>query len=71
MDDLILRAAIWQTEHWVDRSAFLNVSDDMRDTTGASKVVLLSFDRMRECRFSSCPGNSKLTSAVFFFRLSQ
>lgn len=48
MDDLILRAAIWQSEHWMDRTAFLNVNDDMRDTTGASKVVLLSFDRMRE-----------------------
>ena len=70
MDDLILRAAIWQTEHWVDRSAFLNVSDDMRDTAGASKVVLLSFDRMCECYLSSCPGNSILTSAVFFSSLA-
>ncbi|KAI0078154.1 hypothetical protein K474DRAFT_1706708 [Panus rudis PR-1116 ss-1] len=46
MDDLILRAAIWQRDHWVDRSAFLKVETDSRDTTGASKVVLLSFDRM-------------------------
>ena len=47
VDDLILRAAIWQAEHWSDRSSFLDVNEDMRDTTGASKVVLLSFDRMR------------------------
>lgn len=48
MDDLILRAAIWQNTHWVDRSAFLQVDDGMRDTSGASKVVLPSFDRNRE-----------------------
>lgn len=52
MDDLILRAAIWQSEHWVDRSGFLNTNDEMRDTTGASKVVLCSFDRMRKLAFS-------------------
>lgn len=51
VDDLILRAAVWQTEHWVDRSAFLSSAENQnqnRDTTGASKVTLLSFDRMRE-----------------------
>jgi protein SMG6 len=50
MDDLILRAAIWHDEHWLDRSAILT-SDDQpaRDTTGASKVVLLSLDR--NCMF--------------------
>ena len=47
VDDLILRAAVWQTEHWVDRSAFLSTSAEVRDTAGASKVTLLSFDRMR------------------------
>lgn len=46
MDDLILRAAIWQTEHWVDRSKFLKAAE--QNTTGASKVALLTFDRMRE-----------------------
>ncbi|KAL4251674.1 hypothetical protein ABKN59_003762 [Abortiporus biennis] len=45
-DDLILRAAIWQKEHWVDRSAFLKDRDSSFDMTGASRVVLLSFDRM-------------------------
>jgi len=44
MDDLILRAAVWQNEHWADRSAFLDAQE--RDTNGASKVVLLSFDRL-------------------------
>ncbi|OBZ75187.1 hypothetical protein A0H81_04568 [Grifola frondosa] len=46
MDDLILRATIWQDEHWVDRSALLKSDDSIRDTTSAAKVVLLSFDRM-------------------------
>ena len=46
MDDLILRAAIWQDDHWVDRSGILGES--ARDTNGAAKVVLMSFDR--NCR---------------------
>ncbi|KAH9951368.1 hypothetical protein B0H21DRAFT_718709 [Amylocystis lapponica] len=46
MDDLILRAAIWQEEHWVDRSDLLKSEGPVRDTAGAPKVVLLSFDRM-------------------------
>ncbi|KIP06005.1 hypothetical protein PHLGIDRAFT_73330 [Phlebiopsis gigantea 11061_1 CR5-6] len=46
MDDLILRAAMWQTEHWVDRSMFLKVSEDEQQVAGASKVALLTFDRM-------------------------
>lgn len=45
MDDLILRAAIWHDEHWVDRSAILNA--EVADTTGAAKVILISFDRNR------------------------
>ena len=48
MDDLILRAAIWQSTHWVDRSVFLQSNGSKPDTTNASKVVLLTFDRMRE-----------------------
>ncbi|KAI0693720.1 hypothetical protein BC835DRAFT_1406670 [Cytidiella melzeri] len=46
MDDLILRAAMWQSRHWVDRSVFLQCSGKEQDTMGASKVVLLTFDRM-------------------------
>jgi len=46
MDDLILKAAIWQNEHWMDRSTLLKARDHSVDTTGASKVALLSFDRM-------------------------
>lgn len=49
MDDLILRATIWQDEHWIDRSNMLQPGDGPRDTTGAAKVVLLTFDRM--CKF--------------------
>ncbi|KAF8448043.1 hypothetical protein L210DRAFT_3441767 [Boletus edulis BED1] len=45
MDDLILKAAIWQDEHWVDRSALLKGSAAVRDTSSAVKVVLLSLDR--------------------------
>ena len=40
---LILKAAIWQNEHWVDRSAFLKV-EQLIETEGAA-VVLLSLDR--------------------------
>ncbi|TFK42921.1 hypothetical protein BDQ12DRAFT_299349 [Crucibulum laeve] len=43
MDDLILRAAIWQDEHWVDRSGLLK--SEAADTHNAVKVVLLSLDR--------------------------
>ncbi|KAI0340639.1 hypothetical protein BDW22DRAFT_1346852 [Trametopsis cervina] len=46
MDDLILRAAMWQSTHWVDRSVFLQTNGIEQDTAGASKVVLLTFDRM-------------------------
>jgi protein SMG6 len=57
MDDLILKAAIWQDEHWIDRSVLLKAGGAVRDTKGAVKVVLLSLDRNRE---SSC--------LVFFMR---
>ncbi|KAF7304708.1 PINc domain-containing protein [Mycena kentingensis (nom. inval.)] len=43
MDDLILKAAIWQDEHWVDRSTILK--SDAVATDNAVKVVLLSLDR--------------------------
>ncbi|KAJ6547339.1 hypothetical protein B0H19DRAFT_1075225 [Mycena capillaripes] len=43
MDDLILKAAIWQDEHWVDRSAMLKSTALASDN--AVKVVLLSLDR--------------------------
>ncbi|RDX48390.1 hypothetical protein OH76DRAFT_671253 [Lentinus brumalis] len=47
MDDLILRAAMWLDEHWVDRSGMLKGAEPApADTAGAAKVVLLSFDRM-------------------------
>ena len=48
-DNLILCAAIWQGEHWMDRSSIFG-SDDLprRDSSTAAKVVLLSFDRMRK-----------------------
>ncbi|KAF7295122.1 PINc domain-containing protein [Mycena indigotica] len=43
MDDLILKAAIWQDEHWVDRSTILKSNAVTTDKT--IKVVLLSLDR--------------------------
>jgi len=45
MDDLILKAAIWQDEHWVDRSSLLKVEQSGERSKGAAKVVLLSLDR--------------------------
>ncbi|KAL4074508.1 hypothetical protein V8B97DRAFT_2092695 [Scleroderma yunnanense] len=45
MDDLILKAAVWQDEHWVDRSALLKADVSPSNITNAVKVVLLSLDR--------------------------
>jgi hypothetical protein len=45
MDDLILKSAIWQDDHWVDRSALLKVEQSSERLKGAAKVVLLSLDR--------------------------
>ena len=47
MDDFILRAAIWQDDHWDDRSELLDCGPHTTD--GAAKVVLVSFDR--NCMF--------------------
>ncbi|KAG6821141.1 hypothetical protein H0H93_005361 [Arthromyces matolae] len=45
-DDLILRAAIWQDDHWVDRSALLKAGTvDAGSLLGVVKVVLLTLDR--------------------------
>jgi len=51
MDDLILKAAIWQDEHWVDRSALLKGSGSppqAGQTSSGTRVVLLTLDRNRE-----------------------
>ncbi|KAK0210568.1 hypothetical protein DFS33DRAFT_302757 [Desarmillaria ectypa] len=45
MDDLILKAAIWHDEHWVDRSALLRRDAIDRNIINPVKVVLLSLDR--------------------------
>lgn len=49
MDDLILKAAIWHDEHWVDRSGVLHhhgvSTPSGNELAGAVKVVLLSLDR--------------------------
>ncbi|GLB35314.1 putative est1 DNA/RNA binding domain [Lyophyllum shimeji] len=46
MDDLILKAAIWQEEHWLDRSAMLKADPaPLPVPAGTVKVVLLSLDR--------------------------
>jgi predicted ribonuclease YlaK len=49
MDDLILKAAIWQEDHWVDRSSLLKEVEVTLDKSRAVKVVLLSLDRNRKC----------------------
>ena len=43
MDDLILRAAIWQDDHWIGRPNLLNAGP--QGTTNATRVVLVSSDR--------------------------
>jgi protein SMG6 len=50
MDDLILKAAIWQDEHWVDRSGMLK-PNDQEHIAAPVKVVLLSLDRNCELYF--------------------
>ncbi|KAF6764811.1 hypothetical protein DFP72DRAFT_985932 [Ephemerocybe angulata] len=46
MDDLILKAAIWQDEHWQDRSSMLKVDPLLAaQTDTAVKVVFLTLDR--------------------------
>jgi len=46
MDDLILKAAIWQDDHWVDWSSMLKAPESATsELSGAVKVVLLSLDR--------------------------
>lgn len=50
MDDLILKAAIWQDDHWVDRSSMLKApTATPAELNSAVKVVLLSLDR--NCMF--------------------
>ncbi|KDR73471.1 hypothetical protein GALMADRAFT_71996 [Galerina marginata CBS 339.88] len=46
MDDLILKAAIWQDDHWVDRSSMLKAATaSASELQTAVKVVFLSLDR--------------------------
>ena len=52
MDDLILKAAIWQDEHWVDRRELLKAEPvGEAEVQAAVKVVLLSLDRNRKFIF--------------------
>ncbi|KAG1808015.1 uncharacterized protein BJ212DRAFT_1303204 [Suillus subaureus] len=44
IDDLILKATIWQDQYGVDRSALLKNMPPVRDNANAVKVVLLSLD---------------------------
>ncbi|KAG1801161.1 uncharacterized protein BJ212DRAFT_1591443 [Suillus subaureus] len=44
MDDLILKATIWQDEYGVDHSALLKNMPPVQDNANAVKVVLLSLD---------------------------
>ncbi|KAG8833910.1 hypothetical protein FRC17_009869 [Serendipita sp. 399] len=48
LDDLILRAAVWQEAHWIDRSGLLKGLSPGRNANvphDVVKVVLLTFDR--------------------------
>ncbi|KIM78304.1 hypothetical protein PILCRDRAFT_595228 [Piloderma croceum F 1598] len=66
MDDLILRAAIWQDDRWLDRSAMLKDDGVTRDTTRAIKVVLLSLNRnlRLKARSRQLPAASKKDLAI-------
>ena len=66
MDDLILRAAIWQDGHWIDRSALLDCGPQI--TAGAAKVVLVSFDQ--NCMFF-LPSVIEYADDVFLYSTSQ
>lgn len=49
MDDLIVRSALWQLDHFVDRTGLLVASrSTTKRTDKTSKVVLLTFDRNSE-----------------------
>lgn len=54
MDDLILRSATWQAEHFFDHRTLALGPDGVnlapQPETGTSKIVVLSFDRNREYR---------------------
>ena len=65
MDDLILKAAIWQDDHWVDRSAMLKAETVV--ASDAVKVVLLSLDRNRMWSSLSLCLLEKLTRSLSFF----
>jgi len=45
MDDLIVRSALWQLDHFVDRSGILFPTRTAQADAKTSKVVLLTFDR--------------------------
>ena len=66
MDDLILRAAIWHDEHWLDRSVLLKSEGPSRDTNGACKVVLLSLDRNRKLLCYQCVGSRFIKDCINF-----
>ena len=56
MDDLILKAAIWQDEHWQDRSGMLKVTPgEAGGPSNAVKVAFVSLDRNRMSYFSLSP----------------
>ncbi|KIO34730.1 hypothetical protein M407DRAFT_63790 [Tulasnella calospora MUT 4182] len=54
MDDLIVRSALWQLDHFVDRTGLLIASRNaVKRTDKTSKVVLLTFDRMMRVKARS------------------
>lgn len=49
IDDLVIRASVWQKYHWVDRSKLLKQDGDVLVDANTSKVALLTSDR--NCEF--------------------
>ena len=71
MDDLILKAMIWQDDHWVNRSALLKVEQSSEQLKGAAKVVLLSLDRNRELSLFSFPFTSLIEGVIHQYKPSE
>ena len=71
MDDLILKAVIWQDDHWVDWSALLKVEQLSEWLKGAVKVMLLSLDRNHELSLFSFPFTALIEGVIHQYKPSE
>ena len=71
MDDLILKAAIWQDDHWVDWSALLKVEQLSEWLKGAVKVALLIQDCNRELSLFSFPFTVPIKGVIHQYKPSK